>query len=183
VSDSDAGEIIAKDIVHADDVIAQFSMCIGNDCVNGENFGFDTLRLKENNLQIHFDDTSASASFPLNDWRIVANDTANGGASYLAFEDSTAGRQVFRVEAGARSNALYVDSGGDVGIGTSAPVAALHAKTGNTPATRRAFSFATRPTARPFRFGSRPDPQARVCGSNRLASKSTPRSLPCPTST
>jgi hypothetical protein len=136
LSDSDAAEEFAKDIIHADDVIAQFSMCIGNDCVNGENFGFDTLRLKENNLRIHFDDTSASASFPLNDWRIVANDSANGGANYLAFEDSTAGRQVFRVEAGARANALYVDSGGDVGIGTSAPAVDLHTKTGNTPTLR-----------------------------------------------
>jgi len=136
VSDSDAAEEFAKDIIHADDVIAQFSMCIGSDCVNGESFGFDTLRLKENNLQIHFDDTSASASFPLNDWRIKANDSSNGGASYLAFEDSTAGRQVFRVEAGARANALYVDSGGDVGIGTSAPVVDLHTKTGNTPTLR-----------------------------------------------
>ena len=33
------------------------SLCVGFDCVNGESFGFDTVRLKENNLRLHFDDT------------------------------------------------------------------------------------------------------------------------------
>jgi hypothetical protein len=126
----------SADIVHLDDVIIEFSLCVGNDCVNGENFGFDTLRLKENNLRIHFDDTSTSANFPKNDWRIIANDSANGGASYLAFEDSTAGRQVFRVEAGARANALYVEDDGDIGIGTSTPAVDIDIKTGNTPTVR-----------------------------------------------
>lgn len=127
---------VAKDVVHPDDVIAQFSMCIGNDCVNGENFGFDTLRLKENNTRLHFDDTSTSASFPRNDWRIIANDSSNGGGEYLAIEDSTAGRQVFRVEAGARANALYVEADGDIGIGTNNPAVDVDLKTGNTPTFR-----------------------------------------------
>ena len=35
------------DIVYTDDVIIQDSLCVGIDCVNNENFGFDTLRLKE----------------------------------------------------------------------------------------------------------------------------------------
>src|SRR6185369_2938107 len=52
------------DVVFADDVIVQGSECVGLDCVNNENFGFDTLRLKENNTRIHFDDTSVSAGFP-----------------------------------------------------------------------------------------------------------------------
>jgi hypothetical protein len=86
----------AKDIVHLDDVIITGSLCVGFDCVNGESFGFDTLRLKENNLRIHFQDTSTSASFPSNDWRIVINDTANGGASYFGVEDSSAARHPFR---------------------------------------------------------------------------------------
>ena len=125
-----------RDIVHNDDVISSFSHCIGNDCVNGENFGFDTLRLKENNLRIHFEDTSVAASFPPNDWRIVINDSNNGGASYFAIEDASAGRQVFRVAAGARSNALFVDSQGDVGIGTSTPATEIDIKIGDTPTVR-----------------------------------------------
>lgn len=126
----------SADIQHLDDVIITFSLCVGNDCVNGENFGFDTMRLKENNLRIHFDDTSNSASFPSNDWRIVVNDTSNGGGSYFAIEDSTAGRIPFRVEAGSPVNSLYVDSSGDVGFGTATPVVNLHVRDGNTPTLR-----------------------------------------------
>jgi hypothetical protein len=112
------------------------SVCVGFDCLTNETYGADTIRLKENNLRIHFDDTSTAGSFPRNDWRIVANSNLNGGASYLAFEDSTAGRQVFTVSAGARSNALYVDSQGDVGLGTSTPVVELHVVSGDTPTLR-----------------------------------------------
>jgi Chaperone of endosialidase len=131
-----AEEGALKDIQHLDDVIIAFSLAVGNDAVNGESFGFDTIRLKENNLRIHFDDTSTTASFPKNDWRLVANDTSNGGGEYFAIEDSTAGRKPFRVDAGARANALYVDSQGDVGIGTSSPVVELHAVRGDTPTLR-----------------------------------------------
>ena len=130
-----AGTMANADQVILDDLIVTFSACIGNDCVNGESFGFDTLRLKENNLRINFQDTSVSASFPTNDWRIVANDSSNGGANYLAIEDSTAGRQTFRVEAGARANALFV-KGSNVGFGTNSPVVSLHAVSGNTPTLR-----------------------------------------------
>jgi hypothetical protein len=119
-----------------DDLIVDGSACIGFDCVNGESFGFDTLRLKENNLRLHFDDTSTTASFPRNDWTIVANDSANGGLSYLAFEDRTAGRHVFKVEAGAPNNALYVEDTGDIGIGTSSPVLELDIVDGDTPSVR-----------------------------------------------
>ncbi len=96
------------------DVIVKGSLCVGLDCPTNPSFGFDTERLQENNLRIHFDDTSTSASFPSNDWRIVVNDSSNGGGNYFAVEDSTAGRQVFRIEAGAIVNSLYVDSEGDV---------------------------------------------------------------------
>lgn len=128
---------VAKaDIVQNDDVIMTFSLCVGNDCVNGESFGFDTLRLKENNLRMHFQDTSTSASFPSNDWRLIANDSSNGGANYFAIEDSTAGRIPFRVEAGAQANTLYVEADGDVGIKTANPVVDLHIVEGNTPTVR-----------------------------------------------
>ena len=125
-----------KDQVVADDMIVQGSLCTGFDCVNNESFGFDTLRLKENNLRIHFDDTSTGAGFPANDWRIVANDTASGGASYLAIEDATAGNRVFSVSAGAPSNSLYVSSTGRIGLRTATPGLDIHTLTGDTPAIR-----------------------------------------------
>jgi len=130
------GALVIADQVINDDLIVTFSECVGNDCVNGENFGFDTIRMKENNTRLKFDDTSSSGSFPSNDWTIVANDSNNGGASYLAIEDATAGRIPFRVEAGARANAMVVESDGDVGFGTLNPAVDLHYVNGNTPTLR-----------------------------------------------
>ena len=80
----------AADFVIADDLIVQGSICAGLDCVNNEDFGFDTIRVKENNTRIQFDDTSSSAGFPTNNWQIRANDSASGGASFLGFVDQGA---------------------------------------------------------------------------------------------
>lgn len=125
------------DQVFLDDVVVIGSICVGQDCVNGENFGFDTQRLKENNLRIHFDDTSNSSSFPKNDWRIAINDSSNGGAEYFAIEDATAGTVPFRVRAGAGNNALYIsNSGGNVGLGTASPVVELQITDGDSPTMR-----------------------------------------------
>ena len=124
------------DHVILDDCIIDGSMCVGLDCVNGENFGFDTIRMKENNLRFHFDDTSIAAAFPRNDWRLIANDSANGGDSYLGIEDVTGGRIPFRVEAGAGNHSLFVESTGDVGFGTNNPVVKVHVVDGDTPTVR-----------------------------------------------
>ena len=124
------------DIVHLDDVIITSSLCVGFDCINGENFGFDTMRLKENNLRIHFQDTSNTGSFPSRDWRIVINDTINGGASYFAVQDADSSRYVFKIEGGAPANSLYVEDYGRVGLGTATPVVELHIADGDTPTVR-----------------------------------------------
>jgi Chaperone of endosialidase len=124
------------DTVIPDDLIVQGSACVGLDCVNNESFGFDTIRLKENNTRLKFDDTSTGAGFPANDWQITANDSASGGASYLAFDDVTGATQPFRVTAGAPTASLFVDSTGKVGLRTSTPVLDLSIKTGNTPGAR-----------------------------------------------
>jgi len=133
ISDQDVPN---KDIVHNDDVIITFSACIGNDCASGENFGFDTLRLKENNLRIKFQDTSNSGSFPSNDWQITANDSSNGGANKFSIDDIDGGKTPFTIEASAPSHSLYVDDGGRIGFGTNTPVVDLHVKSGNTPTLR-----------------------------------------------
>jgi hypothetical protein len=122
------------------DLVVQGSECVGLDCVNGESFGFDTFRLKENNLRIHFYDTSNSASFPSNDWRITVNDSANGGANHFSIDDATAGRTPFRIMAGARANSIYVDNSGKVGLGTASPALNLHIWNGDTPGIRLAQS-------------------------------------------
>ncbi|MEM9293984.1 MAG: tail fiber domain-containing protein [Acidobacteriota bacterium] len=118
------------------DLVVIGSTCVGLDCVNGESFGFDTLRLKENNLRIHFQDTSNSASFPTVDWRLEANDTTNGGKNRFSIVDVDGGRTPFTVEASSPTNSLYVEDGGRVGFGTSTPVVNLHVVEGNTPTLR-----------------------------------------------
>ena len=125
------------DVVTADDEIIQGSLCVGLDCVNNESFGFDTIRLKENNTRIKFDDTSTSAGFPANDWQLTANDSASGGASKFSIEDITGAKVPFTVTAGAPTNSMFVASNGKVGLGTSSPVLNLHINASDTPAIRQ----------------------------------------------
>src|SRR6266852_2075733 len=131
------------DFVIADDLIVQGSACVGLDCVNGEVFNFDTIRLKENNTRIGFMDTSSAAGFPTNDWTIRANSSASGGGNFLAFVDQGAsstggetGTILFEVDAGAPANSLRVSSTGRVGIRTGTPVLDLHVTSSDTPAHR-----------------------------------------------
>src|SRR5262245_3337333 len=107
------------DQVIPDDLIVQGSLCVGLDCVNNESFGFDTIRLKENNTRIKFDDTSTAAGFPANDWQLTANDSASGGSSKFSIEDITGSRVPFTITAGATTNSIFVDSTGRVGLRTS----------------------------------------------------------------
>jgi hypothetical protein len=130
------------DQVIPDDLIVQGSLCVGLDCVNNENFGFDTIRLKENNTRIQFDDTSTSAGFPTNNWQIRANASPSGGGSFLGIVDqgatgnSESGTIVVEVDAGAPANSLRVSNLGRIGLRTATPVLDVHANTNNTPAIR-----------------------------------------------
>jgi hypothetical protein len=125
-----------SDILHYDDVIITGSLCVGFDCQNGESFGFDTIILKEHNLRIYFNDTSYSASYPTNNWRITINSSTNGGGSYFSIDDADEGTSPFRIEAEAPSYSLYVDDYGRVGLGTSSPAAEAHIKDSDTPTVR-----------------------------------------------
>src|SRR3989441_676333 len=134
--------LFSPDVVTPDDEDIQGSLCVGLDCVNNESFGFDTIRLKENNDRLQFNDTSTAAGFPTNNWQIRANDSASGGASFLGFVDqgatgtSETGTLVFSVAAGAPGNSVKVDSTGRLGLRTATPVLDVHANTSNTPAIR-----------------------------------------------
>ena len=133
--DSGDSDSVTKDVVHADDLIVQGSLCTGMDCIVNENFGFDTVRLKENNLRIKFEDTSVG-TFPSTDWQITINDSANGGMSYFAITDVDTNRNPFLIEASAPANSLYVNKYGKIGMGTSTPITELHINDTDTPTIR-----------------------------------------------
>ena len=125
------------DIVQADDVIIQGSLCVGLDCVVNESFGFDTIRLKENNTRIKFDDTSTSSGFPNNDWQLTANDSASGGANKFSIDDVTNSKTPFTVTGNSPTNSLFIASTGKVGFGNSSPGLNLHITATDTPAVRQ----------------------------------------------
>lgn len=132
-----------RGVLSNSDAVIRSSLCVGIDCPNTPNFGFTTVLLMENNTRFKFDDTSTTGSFPRRDWTIGANDTNNGGAERFFIQDcgvssqgNCGGNIVFTIEAGAPSNALRVDSAGNLGMGTSNPVVEMHSIDGDTPALR-----------------------------------------------
>jgi hypothetical protein len=127
-----------------EDQVVQGSLCVGLDCVSSESFGFDTIRLKENNTRIAFVDTSATAGFPTRDWRIRANDSASGGRNGFFIDDmgdSSTGADTpvltpFSIIQGAPTNSLVLSSTGKLGLKTSTPALDVHVNTSDTPAIR-----------------------------------------------
>ena len=124
------------------DVIVQGSICVGLDCTSSESFGFDTIRLKENNLRIKFQDTSNSASFPSRDWEIQANGSNNGDENRFAIVDVDGGTTPFKIRgnanggAGVPNHSLVIRSNGDIGFGVEDPIVELHSRDGDTPTLR-----------------------------------------------
>jgi hypothetical protein len=144
----------AADFVIPDDLIVQGSACVGLDCVDGESFGFDTIRLKENNTRIKFDDTSTSAGFPNNDWQLTANDSASGGLNKFSIENTTVATVPFTIVGAAPTNSLFVDSSGRLGIKTAVPGLNIHISTGDTPAQRFEQTSASGFTAQTWDIGA-----------------------------
>jgi hypothetical protein len=110
-----------------DDQVVIGCACIGDDCTGSFSCEDDnTLTLKDTTVRLKFDDTSTTTGYPTNNWRIVINDSGNGGADYFAIEDEDGGTTPFTVEAGAPDNSLYVDDNGYLGLGTATPSYQIH---------------------------------------------------------
>ena len=124
-----------NDQVIPDDLIVQSSLCVGLDCVNNESFGFDTIRMKENNTRIKFEDTS-TGTFPADDWQLTANDDASNGLNRFSIENITAATVPFTVQGSAPNNSLYINANGDVGLGTAVPGLKLSLSDTDTPSIR-----------------------------------------------
>jgi hypothetical protein len=120
---------------YLDDVSAQGGVCSGLDCTDSESYGVATIKMKENNTRIKFEDTSGSG-FPSTDWQLSANDMSSGGANKFFLEDLSTFNVPLLVEGGTPSNALYLDSTGRVGMRTSTPAKDLQITTGSSPTIR-----------------------------------------------
>ncbi len=115
-------DLSPADFVHTDNVIIPAKACVGDDCIDGESFGSNTLRLKENNTRIEFTDTSNTFSFPTQDWTLVANDYVDGGDNYFAIRaDSPSSSTPFKIDSLAPTSSFHIADTGNIGIGTSVP--------------------------------------------------------------
>ena len=121
-------------------------LCVGFDCTTTVTYSDSNLVLRDTDTRLKFADTSTSSPFfSSSDWEIEIN-SADGGtpANYFGLNDcgfssdegGCASDLVFAVEAGARTNALYVEDDGQVGIGTASPQRELHLVSGDSPALR-----------------------------------------------
>lgn len=124
------------DQVIQDDSIVVGSICIGLDCVNGENFGFDTIRLKENNVRIRAVDSSSTSSFPNADWQLTFNESSNGGLNKFSIEQTDSNKIPFTIIGQAPNNSLFISQSGNVGMGTTTPLLDLEIQSGNSPSIR-----------------------------------------------
>ncbi len=120
----------------AEDLFVQGSLGIGLNIANNQAFGSDTFIMKEDNLRMFFDDNSSTGSFPSNDWRFTFNANTNGGDNYFSIDDATANTVPFRIDAGAGNNAMRIEAGGNVGIGTADPAVKFQITDGNSPSLR-----------------------------------------------
>lgn len=118
--------VVPADQIVPDDFIVDGKGCIGLGCNNNEVFGPEAMRLKQSVVRLRFEDTSNQAGFPTRDWQLVANDAASGGADRFSIEDLTAGTVPFTLRGGAPVNSLFVDTAGNIGLGTAVPAVDLH---------------------------------------------------------
>jgi len=126
----------APETLFTDDVSAKGGVCAGFDCTSPESYGAATLKLKANNTRLKFEDTSTSPGFPTTDWQLSANDTFSGGLNKFFVEDLTAATVPFLIEGATPTNALYLDSTGRIGFGTSTPAKNLDISDPISPAIR-----------------------------------------------
>jgi hypothetical protein len=101
----------AADHLIYDDLIVNESICVGLECVNGEEFDFDTLKLKSDDPRIRFYDTSNSAAFPTTDWTMGV--AKNADSSYFYVNDAAAGMSVLKLSA-AESGGVALGAGAEL---------------------------------------------------------------------
>ena len=125
------------DQVFTENVIVDAKLCVGFQCADGEVFDTATqILLDASDLEIRFQDSSTSASFPTTDWSLQANNTSTS-SEHFAIRNITDDTTPFFVARTAPTNALYLGTSGQIGMGTSIPQANLHLVSPSTTASLR----------------------------------------------
>lgn len=119
------------DEVIIDDLIVDGTVCVGADCVEDTDFGFDTLVLKSANPQLVFQDTSNSASFPTEDWVIGVTDEGAAIPSSFFIKSLT-----------NTLDALVISPDGDVALGAGAELVEEAVSVGDLGSERRVTNVA-----------------------------------------
>ena len=90
--------VASADQIISDDLIVNGgSVCVGSECVDGEFFAFDSVRIRGPEPRLEFLDTSNSGSFPSDDWKIGISDDGTGGASFLFVDHDNSGARVLQM--------------------------------------------------------------------------------------
>jgi hypothetical protein len=121
-----------SDQVINDDLIVTAGACVGVDCVDGEAFGFLGLKIKNDEPQILFDDTSIGA-FPTNNWVVGITDNAMAGPANFIIRDVTADSAVL---------VLFPGATGGIALGSGSTVEANAVSVGAEGAERRIMHVA-----------------------------------------
>ena len=126
-----AAPLAAQTTVLNGDYSVVGNLCVGSGCTNAETFpSFVATKFKAGALRTYFEDTTTEPFYPANDWELVINDIGEYGEDYFAIRDVDANGQVFRINSGAPTNSFFMDSAGQIGLGTSLPQAELHVEGG-----------------------------------------------------
>ena len=111
------GSIYADQVI-LDDLIVQQSACVGANCVEDMDFGFNTVVIDNQDPSLLFSDTSNTASFPTIDWRVGVN--GSNGRFYI--ENVNTSKSVLVVD--STGNAVALGAGSEIvnnaiSVGTS----------------------------------------------------------------
>jgi len=117
-------------IVNGDD---DASVCLGNECIDGEIFDFDTVKHKTNDPTIKFKDARSSSSFPTNDWPIGITDNGAPDATKFLLKDLRAATTVLLMEAGAN---------GGIALGSGSTIETAVISVGSTGSERQIVNVA-----------------------------------------
>ena len=118
-----ADEVIFDDLIITQGNNGEGSLCVGQGCVDGEIFDFDSIKLKSPAPLIRFEDTSSSAAFPSQDWTMGIVDSpsdisvffvknANTNSNVLQMSASSAGGVALGADAELMDGAISVGATG-----------------------------------------------------------------------